>query len=380
MPAHGQSRRIKLLQIIDSLNAAGAENVLLSLLSQLDQAHYDITVTYFTPGPWVSRIAATGARLHRIRYYNRFDPLIWPQMLRIMRAEKPDIVHTHLFKSDLYGGLSAWLTHVPVRISTLHNADHWRKVRLLSLLARRIVSHYHAFVAVSPEVKNFVCQTTGLASHQIITIPNGVDVEAFAARDNREQTRQSLGILADAPVVGIVGRLEEQKGHSYFLQAVAQIISAVPKARFLVVGDGTLRTALEQQAEQLGVADHALFLGMRSDIPNLLSAMDILVFSSLWEGLPIALLEGMAARLPVVATRAGGMSSVVHDGQTGLLVSPADPDELADAITTLIQHPQLAHAMGTAGQQRVRTQYSEQAMVDQVTDLYERLLSDKGLR
>jgi glycosyltransferase involved in cell wall biosynthesis len=173
--------------------------------------------------------------------------------------------------------------------------------------------------------------------------------------------------------------LEEQKGYSFFLQAVAQIMQVIPQARFLIVGDGVLRTALEQQAQQLSIADRVLFLGVRSDMPALFNAMDILAFSSLWEGLPVALLEGMAAGLPAVATRVGGIPSVVQDGQTGLLVSPADSKELADAIINLLQHPQLARTMGAAGRQRVRAHFSEQMMVDQITDLYERLLSDKGL-
>jgi glycosyltransferase involved in cell wall biosynthesis len=154
----------------------------------------------------------------------------------------------------------------------------------------------------------------------------------------------------------------------------------MPEARFLVVGDGSMRAELQSQARALALDKCMLFLGMRSDVSALLSAMDVLVFSSLWEGLPVALLEGMAAGLPIVATKVGGIPSVVQDGTTGILVSPADAVELANGILGLLRSDQLAKQMGTAGQQRVRAKFSEREMAERITGLYTRLLAGEAPR
>jgi glycosyltransferase involved in cell wall biosynthesis len=182
-----------------------------------------------------------------------------------------------------------------------------------------------------------------------------------------------------APVLGIVGRLTPPKDHVTFLKAAALIWRKVPKARFLIVGDGPLRTALEVQAHELGLSGVLTFTGMRKDIPDVLAALDVLVFSSLWEGLPVALLEGMAAAKPVVATNVGGIPDVVLPDKTALLVRPSDADALAQACLKLVTDDKLRHTMGHLGLERVRAHYSMHVMVDRTASLYTKLLQETGL-
>jgi glycosyltransferase involved in cell wall biosynthesis len=216
---------------------------------------------------------------------------------------------------------------------------------------------------------------------KVFLIPNGVEIKVFTEANQSlvEALAQEWKIRSHTPVIGTLARLHEQKGHSYLLDAVAQLRREIPDVKALVVGDGELRPSLEQRTQALRLSDSVIFTGTRRDVPEILALLDVFVLPSLWEGLPIALLEAMAAGLPVVATRVGGVPEVVVDGETGLLVPPRDPDALSEAILTLLQDPDLRQKMGQAGQERVREYFSVERMVEETEALYERLLAEKGL-
>jgi glycosyltransferase involved in cell wall biosynthesis len=167
--------------------------------------------------------------------------------------------------------------------------------------------------------------------------------------------------------------LSEQKDHATFLQAAARIRAELPKARFLIVGDGVLRESLIEQARSLGLAEAAIFAGLRGDIPAVMAALDVLVFSSRWEGLPVTLLEGMAAGKPVVSTAVGGVPGVVGDTESTLLVPPGMASLLADAVVRVLRDPELARQLSAAAKARVREKYSLDSMLDQTLALYEEL-------
>ncbi len=172
----------------------------------------------------------------------------------------------------------------------------------------------------------------------------------------------------------MVGRLHEQKGHRFLIDAASHVCQRHSKVRFLLIGDGELRPALIEMVESAKLTENVLFLGLRSDIPRILGSADLFVLPSLWEGLSIALLEAMAAGLPVVASRVSGTKEVIIDGRTGLLVCPADSDSLSDAICELIENPQKAAEMGEAGKQRVMEVFSAHTQALEHIDLYRRVL------
>ena len=373
-------QQIHILQLIDGLNIGGAEVLLRDLVRGLQSERYRVSVCYSTYGPLVPEIAALGVPMTRLPRLARVDPLLLLRMCQIMRRDRPQIVHTHLFKSDFHGRLAARLSGVPVVVSTLHNSHAWAKNPLFAWLYSKTSLFADRMIAVSEEVREFAIEHNYATPEKLVAIPNGVPTQRFVGQEAPGQrVRQELGIAADAPLFGIVARLTEQKDHQTFLLAAAQIRQALPGARFLIAGDGPLRAALQAQAASLGLGDAAIFCGIRSDVPAVLAALDLLVFSSRWEGLPVALLEGMATGKPVVATAVGGVPGVLVAGSTGLLVAPGDPAALAQACIQLASDPALARQMGRAGRARVEARYSMDAMVRQTTAVYETLLSKRGL-
>jgi glycosyltransferase involved in cell wall biosynthesis len=365
---------LRILQVIDGLNVGGAEVLLVDLVRSLREAGHAVQVAYSTPGPLAARLAEMGAPLTRLPRFARVDPFLLLRLVRLMRREKPDIVHTHLFKSDLHGRLAARWAGVPVVVSTAHNNDAWAKRAPLGWLYGRTAQLADRIIAVSDEVREYQIKYTFLPPEKIVTIDNGVDLCRFEGQESAGRAlRAEFGIASDAPLVGIIGRLTPQKDHAAFLQAAVQISTALPAARFLVVGDGPLREELIAQARSFKLEEAVIFCGLRSDIPAVLAALDVLVFSSRWEGLPVSLLEGMAAARPIVSTAVGGVPGAAADGESALLVPPADPSALAEATLRVLRDPALARKLSAAARARVREKYSLDSMLKRTLALYEEL-------
>lgn len=365
---------IRVLQLIDGLKIGGAEVLLRDLVHGLRDADFRVSVGFSSSGPIQESIRDMGISLTRLPRLTRVDPMLFSGMCQLIRRERPQIVHTHLFKSDFHGRLAARLCKVPVIVSTAHNIDAWARRLPLGYIYGLTTRLADQIIAVSDEVRDFQIRYTNTPPAKIATIHNGVDVSAFENQiENGKAVRKELGLSESAPVIGIVGRLERQKDHNTFLEAAVRIKRSLPEARFLIVGDGSLRGELLSHARALDLLPAALFCGIRKDIPAVLAALDVLVFSSRWEGLPVTLLEGMAAGLPVVSTAVGGVPGVVIENETALLVSPGSPEALAKASLAVLQDKALAGKLGAAGRQRVFEKYSIQSMISCTIDLYWRL-------
>ena len=207
------------------------------------------------------------------------------------------------------------------------------------------------------------------------TIANAIPLARFGNnRSAGEAIRREYGVPMDAPLIGIIARLTEQKDHDNFLHSAQGILENAPNAYFLIVGNGPLESDLKAMAVSLGIQKSVIFCGIRQDIPAVMAALDILVFSSRWEGLPVALLEGMASSLPIVATNVGGVPGVIENGETGFLVPPSSPDLLANACLVLIKDPELKKRMGKAGYTHVQEKYGMELMVNKTISLYQSLL------
>lgn len=367
-------KRLRILQVIDGMNIGGAEVLLVDLVRRLREDGHEVQVAYSSPGPMSARLTEMGVTLTRLPRFARVDPVLLFRLMRLMRREKPDLVHTHLFKSDLHGRIAARLMRVSVVVSTAHNNDSWARRAPLGWLYGRTSMLADRLIAVSEEVREYQVKYTFIPPEKIVTIDNGVDMRCFAGQEDAGRAvRAEFGIKADAPLIGIIGRLSEQKDHATFLQAAARIRAELPKARFLIVGDGVLRESLIEQARSLGLGEAAIFAGLRSDIPAVMAALDVLVFSSRWEGLPVTLLEGMAAGKPVVSTAVGGVAGVVGESESALLVPPGMASLLADAVMRVLRDPELAQKLSDAARRRVREKYSLDSMLDRTLALYEEL-------
>lgn len=367
------------LHLVDSLNIGGTEGKLVDLIAGLLEREYRVSVGYCTPGPWAEKLKAMGVDVIRLPHRGRVDPALLYRTFRLIRNDLPQIVHTHLFKSDLHGRLAARLAGVPVVIGGLHNSDPWAKNRLLGLIYGATARFTDRLIAVSEEVRQYHILYTNVSSEKIVTIENGVDVSRFRNQhENGQKVRTQLDIDPGAIVFGTVGRLKPQKDHATFLQAAREILDHNPSVRFIVVGDGPLRSELNAQARQLGLLPAMIFAGIRTDIPSVLSALDVFVLSSRWEGLPNAILEAMAAARPVVATDVSGIQGVLTSGENGLLVSPGDSSALAKACLKLASDVEMRDRLGQAGRDYVTEHHSLNTMIDRYVECYAGLLQANG--
>jgi glycosyltransferase involved in cell wall biosynthesis len=298
-------------------------------------------------------------------------PLRIAATARELRRLDIDIVHNYLLRANLVGSVAARLARVPVVLCSKRGCHERRGFELISAkignrLADRVMVNADA-------VRDFVHDNEGCPRDKMFVIPSGVDTERFRPRpEARAEARRRLALPLAAPVVGTVGRLEARKGTAVLLEAAARALKkGLSELRVVVVGDGPLRDELPALAARLGIAERVHMLGDRSDIPEILVALDAFVLPSRTEGMSNALLEAMATALPVVATAVGGNPEVVSAETTGVLVPPDDAMTMADAMTRLIASPTLAAELGAAARRAVEERYGARAMVRRLEDIYE---------
>jgi glycosyltransferase involved in cell wall biosynthesis len=368
---HAVMRRV--VHYVDSDVFGGSEEAALHLMASLDRGRWEPVLLHH-PDPGVARLVDGAARLGiRTNAVPRVDPRrrltgvfrLW----RAVRAERPAIFHAHLSWpfACKYGVLAAWLARVPATVGTAQlyvEPGNTRRSRLMLGLLRRII-------AVSDEVKARYAQELRVPARKLAVVRNAIRVPPSGRMPDPALRAELVGGRPDY-VVLTPARLHEQKGHAYLLAAAAQ----VPDATFVLAGDGPLRTELERRARELGIADRCVFLGHRSDVPDLLAAADLLVLPSLFEGLPVSVLEARAAQRPVVATAIGGTDEAVTHEVTGLLVPPRDPSALASAIRRLRADPALAQRLTAAGRERVERDFSSVVTARNVMRIYDEVMGD----
>jgi glycosyltransferase involved in cell wall biosynthesis len=367
---------IRVLHIITRLDVGGStENTLISA-TRIPRGEF---VSALASGPSDAPppgLAATlrSARVHRFEIPTLVRPVRIPgdaralrDLWRLIRALRPDIVHTHSSKAGFLGRLAARLAGVPHILHTPHghvfqgyfSPGATRAFAALERLAARWTDRI--ITLTDAEAEQHRALRIGRAA-QFVTIPSGVDLETV-------EGAVPARVVPDGRVIGCVGRLVPIKGHCHLLDAVPGILARCPEARFVLVGDGELRPTLEAQARMLGVADRVVFTGFREDVPALLAGMDIVALPSLNEGMGRVLVMAMALGKPVVATRVGGVPELLQEGAAGALVPPGDPGALGEAVRELLRDPTRATALGEAGRRRA-ARYGATAMVEALTQLY----------
>ena len=368
--------KLRILHLITRLPVGGAERLLVDVARGLDGARFESLVCCIQDkGPLALELEAAGIAVHCLERMRtkRFDLAAVRDLARLLRSERIDVMHSHLYHANLYGRLAARLAGVPA-IATVHNT--YTRVKLHRRLLNRILTNARSrVVAVSEDVRRDLVKYDGIPQERIVVIHNGIDVDRVQTRVTREEARARLGIAEPAIVLGSIARLEEQKGHRFLLEALAQLDG---RYRAVLAGDGRLRGELEGRAAALGVAARTTFLGTRHDIPEILKALDMVVMPSLWEGLSIAMLEAMAASLPVVISDVSGVAQVIGDNQYGVKVPPRDPAALARAIRALGEDPRRRAALGAAARQRVIDKFSGRAMLAGLSQLYEQVSSRRA--
>jgi glycosyltransferase involved in cell wall biosynthesis len=370
-------KKAKVLHLITRLPVGGAEKVLVDIVRRLDPARYESLVCCIqAKGELAAEIEKSGVRvlcLDRMRS-KRFDWGAVRDLIRLLRTQRIALVHSHLYHANLYGRIAAFLSGVPA-IATVHNVYARRKFhrKLLNKLLSRASARV---IAVSDDIREDLVKHDGIDPEKVSVVRNGIDVHRVDTALTREQARARLGVRDDELLIGCVGRLEEQKGHRFLLEACAALKDDLgERLRLLVVGDGRLRQDLEHQAATLGVGATVSFLGTRHDVPEILRALDIYVMPSLWEGLSIAMLEAMAAGVAVVISDVSGVSQALGNNEHGIRVAPGNAAALVDAIRSLAGQPSRRRALGMSARERVKAEFSINAMMSQLTSIYEHALA-----
>ncbi len=356
--------------------AAGSEGHLLALLPGLRARGLDARLWILVePGNPVdevtTRARSAGVPVERITIRRDLDPLLARDLVRRLRAARPDIVHTHLLHADLYGIPAARRAGVPCIVTSRHNDDRFRRFLPMRWLNRWLWGQVCGGIAISDAIRRFSIEVEGAPHERVRTVHYGLDPAAHVPPpDARRLLRQSLYLPADAVLIGSVSRLIEQKGLAYGLRAFAQVAAEFPGAHYVLAGAGPLRAPLEGAARDLGMAHRVHFLGWRDDAPTVFAALDVLLAPSLWEGFGLVFLEAMAFAVPVISTCVSAIPEVIVDGETGWLVPPADVDALAGALRLALADPAERQRRGERGRTRLEREFTVEAMVERTLALY----------
>ena len=392
MSNHKSVDKIRVLHVITRLERGGAPAVLLEVLQRCDTSQFEHHIaTGLSQAPEDDMIPFakdTGFRVvvipSLIRDIHPFlDIYALLKLYFLIRKGRYDIVHCHTSKGGFIGRLAARLAKVRVIIYSPHGdifEGYFGKIktrffiwleRFSARFTDKIISLTKS--GIEPYIKAGIGQKS-----QFDYIYNGVDVERLRKRKvDRIQKRQEIGVENDCFLVVTAGRLVPVKGHTYLITALAQVITAIPNIRLVFLGDGELRGELLGQVKTLGLEKQVLFPGMRSDVPEIISCSDLFVLPSVNEGFGVVLLEAMAMRCPIVATNVGGVPEVVLDGETGILVPPGDPVQLAGGIIRLLKDTSLALKMAECGYQRLKACFDIRETVSKTEHLYKELLERK---
>lgn len=368
---------ISTVQVIYSLEIGGVEKLAVTIGAHLDRSRFRPAICALDGGGVLAEEAARHGIPHHVLWRKGVEAGVLARLYRCFRQEKARIVHTHQFPQLLYSLLPARICGAKI-VHTEHEFYTYRKDARARRLFKLLVRFCSALTVVGPEVARYYVEELGVPPARIHVIANGVDVEKFGF-DGRE-SRRRLGLSTDDVVFGVVGRLEPEKDHRTLLQAFRALVAVRPAMHLLIVGDGRLRGELESQSGALGLEHHVTFTGARTDIPEVLAALDVFVLSSVNEGVPLSVVEAMAAGKPVIATDVGGLRLLVKPSINGLLVPPADPVALEAAMSDLAAQPARRQEMGLRSRQMAREAFSVSTMVNRYQEIYASVLGERDVR
>lgn len=381
------------LQLITRLIIGGAQETAMLIADYMDKSHCTVDLISGpqtgTEGSLIEEVRRRGVPLTieptLVREINPIkDLLALFRLWHSIKTKKYIIVHTHSSKAGILGRWAAWLASTPIIVHTVHGWGHTDRqhplVRQFYIwLEKLTLPITDCLIAVSPrDIEKGLQVGIGQRKNYVV-IRSGIELDHFGhSQRSKAEMRTDLGIPRNAIVVGTVARLSAQKAPLDFVKAASAIAEACPEAFFVFVGDGPLRPQVEAQIATLGLTERFILTGLRRDVPELMTAFDIFVLTSLWEGLPRVLPQAMATGLPIVATAIDGNAEAVVDGITGRLVPPDQPDQVAQAVLDLLNNSVLMAQMGLEGKRKV-DEFGARKMIEQIAHLYNQLLTQKGL-
>lgn len=366
------------------MGPAGVEHFIINFARRLNRKCFDLTVGCLDAGGvLLDEIHSLGCSSFVLSRQSGLDWRLVVSLARIFSKQKFDIVHTHNQAAHFYAGLAAKISRVPCLITTEHSR-HYIEERRIRRLEKLILSSFtDRWVNVSQELAQLSIEKDGLLSKKVRVIPNGIDIERFRKPmsfyndyNDIARMKKGLGIPSDAKLAIMVARLHPIKNHKILLQAVAAIKERIKNVHIILVGDGELRDDLMELAQQLGIGNRIHFLGYRQDIPELLWLSDLFVLCSFTEGMPLSLLEAMAAGVPVIIARTANKAGVITDGVNGKVVE-TDTKALAVGLANILENQDHYKRLAENGFEFVSKHFSLETMMKQYESLYEEILERK---
>ena len=368
-------RRVRVVEVMATGTNGGAQEHVFNLVKRLDRDFYDVTVVSLSPGSAVRKLQRHG--IDTVVIDEPDDAIATGILAAYLADTRADVVHNHMYRAEIVGTKAAIALgeaghRRPWVMSTVHSSRvrSWEDQEEL----RRLTPSIDHLVVVSNAIDDKVVSEGRTAAPRSL-IYNGVDLDRYDHQEPCCTLREEYAMEPDAPIVGVVGRLELEKGHPTLLEAWPLVLAEQPGAYLMIVGEGSRLDALRAITREQGIERHVIFTGRRDDIPAITAAFDVAVLPSYREAQGLTILEAMALSRPVVASRVGGIPEMVEDGVTGLLVPPHDPPALAAAIVRLLSDHQLADMVARAGHDLVHDRFCIQLMVNAVQELY-----DEGAR
>jgi len=375
-----------IIWMIDSLGPGGAEQLMPTNLYHLKDTGFNLRVCVLQVrqgNPIASELERIGIPVDLVLVPNLRHPLNLSRILRYLRSQHPQLIHTQLEFSDILGTIAAKILSIP-SVSTLHTLDtftdkksaSWR-LRLRWFVLRNLADR---IIAVSEKTRIHHLQSGEFNPDKVVTLYNGIDIACFKNADEAQHstTRQALNLPLNSPIILTVAVLREPKGIQYMINALPTILEQIPNAHYLIVGDGPYGASLQNLVTALAIQDHVTFAGHRTDVPDLLACSDIFVLPTLGDALPTVLIEALAAEKPIVASNVGGVPEIIENNVSGLLVSPADSLGLANACLKLLKNNEQAQQIALAGRKMVQQRFHINVQVEQLSKIYEKVSASYG--
>jgi len=365
----------RVLHLRSSCGLYGAEGVIMDLVRHYPGASLTVCLADARDPhtELCDRLASEGGCAEALPSRGAFDPVLVLRFARLLRRVKPDVIHTHEYKSDALAFLATRALPAARRVplvATMHGVVRTTgALRRYERLDARVLRRFDAVVAVSAGT-SAIAREYGVGGARLHVIPNGVDTARFRPGRDRASARERLGVPPDGALIGMVGRLSEEKGPDILLEAFAAVEG---EARLVYIGDGPMLEPLRARAAAMGLSERVTFAGRRDDMEQAYAALDVLALPSLSEGLPLTVLEASACGVPVVASDVGDVGRVLPHGEAGLLVAPGEPGALTIALTGCIAEPDRARAMAETARRRVEGSWSAAALARAYEDVYRRV-------
>ena len=377
--------RHRIVWMIDSLMPGGAEQLLLTILENFDHESFDIGVLALQirrGNPIADEMERMGIAvdLAPSQIRNLRNPIKLVRLFLYVKNLSPDLIHTQLEHSDILGNIFAKVLGIP-SVSTLHTLEVAKNIRFAHLRLRLkwfILKYFcDTIVTVSEKTREHHLRFGKLPESKTITIYNGIQLSRFQNHNSTqiEETKRNLGLSSNCHVITTVAVLREPKGIQFMIKAMPEILRHEPNLTYLIVGDGVYDSQLKNLVVDLGLQKQVIFTGYRSDIPDILKVSDLFVLPSLGDALPTVLIEALAAEIPIIATIVGGIPEIINDGENGLLVSPADPEMLAEACLKILRDVEFSQRLRYKGAETAKNRFDIKIQVEKLETIYNDLIN-----